>query len=82
MLNEEQLNEVEELAGYFFTEEEIREITGIQDREPAFAKAMRKGQLKAEAEVRKGIVELAKAGSSPAQTLAWKMIENLKRNEY
>lgn len=82
MLSEEQLKEVEELAGYFFTEEEIREISGITQKDQAFAQAMRRGQLKAEAEVRKGIVELAKAGSSPAQTLAWKMIENLKRNDY
>lgn len=82
MLDEEQINEVEELAGLFFTEDEIREITGLTKNTPEFAKAMRRGQLKEEAAIRKGIMELAKAGSSPAQTLAWKLIENLKRNEY
>lgn len=82
MLSEEQAQEIEQLAGYFFTEDEVVEITGIEATRPGFKKAFRKGSLLAEAEIRKSIIELAKAGSSPAQTLAWKMLESQKRTEY
>jgi len=82
VLNDEKLAEIEELAGYFFTEEEVQEISGTDKSMPGFRKAFRKGSLKAEAEIRKSIIELAKAGSSPAQTLAWRMLESQKRTEY
>lgn len=82
MLDEEQKKEVEELAGLFFTEEEIEEITGLSKTQEGFTKAFRTGSLKAEAEIRKSIIGLAKDGSSPAQTLAWKMVENQKRSNY
>jgi hypothetical protein len=82
VLNEEQQSEIEELAGYFFTEDEVEEISGISKNAQGFKKAFRKGSLIAEAEIRKSIIELAKAGSSPAQTLAWRMLESQKRTEY
>lgn len=82
MLTEEQQKEIEELAGYFFTEDEVSEISGVEKSERGFKKAFRKGNLLAEAELRKSIMELAKAGSSPAQTLAWKMLDSQKRTEY
>lgn len=82
MLSDEQAAEIEELAGYFFTEDEVEEITGLEKSTCGFKKAFRKGSLKAEAEIRKSIIQLAKDGSSPAQTLAWKMLESQKRTEY
>lgn len=82
MLSEEQLKEIEELAGYFFTEEEVAEITGIGPEANGFKKAFRRGSLKAEAELRKVIIKTAMDGSSPAQTMAWKMVETQKRNDY
>ncbi|AWW31840.1 hypothetical protein DN752_17825 [Echinicola strongylocentroti] len=82
MVNEEQLEEVEELAGCFFTEEEILEIIGLETANQAIRRAIRKGLLKQEAALRKSIIDLAVAGSSPAQTLAFKMLESVKRKEY
>lgn len=82
MLNDEQLEEVRELAGCFFSEEEIKEIMELDRTCPEFKKACRTGYLKSEAELRKSIFQLANNGSSPAQTLAIKMIEAHKRKEY
>jgi hypothetical protein len=76
------MQEVEELAALFFSSDEIREITGLNPEDPLFKKAYRKGSLKSEAEIRKSIIQLAKDGSSPAQTLAWKMVESTKREEF
>lgn len=58
-------NEVEELASLQFSEDEILTIVG-EDKEidPLWIK---RGRLKAEAEVRKSILSQAKQGSSPAQ---------------
>lgn len=82
MVSKEQLEEIEALAGCFFTEEEILEITGLEISNNEIQRAIRKGQLKQEAALRKSIIELAVAGSSPAQTLAFKMLESVKRKEY
>jgi hypothetical protein len=79
VLSEEQLKEVEDLASLFFTEEEIEEISGIAKDTPGWRKAFRTGSLKSEAELRRSVIQLAKDGSSPAQTLAWKMMEQQKR---
>jgi hypothetical protein len=82
MLNPEEIAEIEELATCFFTEEEICEITGIKEPCREFKKAMRKGHLQSEYKLRKSIIDLAQDGSSPAQSLAVKMLETLKRKEY
>jgi hypothetical protein len=82
VLIKEHVKEIEELASLFFSSEEIREITGLNPEDPQFKKAYRRGSLKSEAEIRKSIIQLAKDGSSPAQTLAWKMVESTKREEF
>lgn len=82
VLSDEQLKEIEDLAACFFTQEEIQEITGIEEASKEFKKAMRKGHLLSEYRLRKSIIDLASDGSSPAQTLAVKMLESLKRKEF
>jgi hypothetical protein len=82
VLNEEMIKEIEELAELFFTADEVQEITGADPLSTQFKKAYRRGSLKSEAEIRKAIIQLAKDGSSPAQTLAWKMVESTKREEF
>lgn len=73
-----------------FTKEEIAVILEVdpaslisllQDQDNSVFKAFQKGRLKREAEVRKGIFDLAQNGSSPAQTFAMKLIENAKAND-
>jgi len=74
----EQLKEVEDLAGLFFTEEEIQTIVIAPGADDSFEKAVHRGRLKSEATVRKSIFDLARAGSGPAQTEAMKMIKEMK----
>lgn len=81
-MDAETIQEIEELAGYFFDEEQVALITGVEIDTPEFRKAFKRGSLKSEAEIRKSIIQLAKDGSSPAQTMAWKMVESQKRKEY
>ena len=81
MLSEDKLIEIEELASCFFTKAEILEITGIEVVTREFREAMRKGQLTSEYKLRKSILELASDGSSPAQSMAFKMLETLKRTD-
>lgn len=80
MLSEELVKEIEELAGLFFSPEEVELITGCNGEDPSFQKAYKRGCLKSEAELRKSIIQLAKDGSSPAQAMANKMVESNKRN--
>ena len=54
----------EELATLQFSREEVKTITGADEVDDL---AYRRGQLKAQAEVRKSILTMAKQGSSPAQ---------------
>jgi len=82
MLSEAQSKEIEELSGLFFNEEEIEEITGLNRTLEGWNKAFRRGALMQEAELRKSIISLAKDGSSPAQTMAWSMLQNQKRQTY
>jgi hypothetical protein len=74
------LNEVERLAGLMFNVYEIGLITGIDPASEGdeFQKAMLRGRLKEEAEVRKSVFDLAKAGSAPAQTLAVQLIDQAR----
>lgn len=66
------LIEAEELGKLFFTSSEIHTILHMKaDTIPG---AIRKGQLLADAEVRKVIIQQAKSGSGEAQ----KIVENWK----
>lgn len=67
--------EIEWLAGLFFTRKEIDIILGESDD------LILKGRLKSEAELRHSIMELAKAGSGPAQAMANQYITQMKINE-
>ena len=73
-----------------FTKEEIAVILEVdpaelvvllQDKDNQAFRAFQRGRLKREAEVRKGIFDLAQNGSSPAQTFAMKIIENAKMDD-
>jgi hypothetical protein len=89
-LNESFITEVETYASLMFTKEEIAVILEVdpvelnlllQEQDHPVFKAFQKGRLKREAEVRKGIFDLAQNGSSPAQTFAMKLIENAKAGD-
>ena len=88
--NESFITEVETYASLMFTKEEIAVILEVdpaelkvlfQERESPAFKAFQRGRLKREAEVRKGIFDLAQNGSSPAQAFAMKIIENAKMDD-
>ena len=74
------LNEVERLAGLMFSAHEVGLITGQEALTAGdeFERAMLRGRLREEAEIRKSIFELAKAGSAPAQTLATQLINQAR----
>ena len=84
------ISDIETYASLMFTKEEIAVIlevdpaelkTLLQDRESHTFKAFQRGRLRREAEVRKGIFDLAQNGSSPAQAFAMKIIENAKLDD-
>ncbi len=88
--NEAFISEIETYSSLMFTKEEIAVIlevdpaelkTLLQERESPAFKAFQRGRLKREAEVRKGIFDLAQNGSSPAQAFAMKIIENAKMDD-
>ena len=71
--------EVEELASLQFTEEEIKTVVGKEKKiDPIWIK---RGRLKAEAEVRKSILSQAKQGSSPAQKEYMNIIKSRETQE-
>jgi len=78
--NSTRLNEVERLAGLMFNVFEVGLITGLEEATHGdeFQKAMLRGRLKQEAEVRKSVFELATSGSAPAQTLAVQLINQAR----
>lgn len=79
----EQLDYIEELAGLFFTEKDIKIIVDTPDEaEDSFELRIMRGRLKIEAEIRKSILTHAKSGSSPAQTLADRMKRDLMIYDY
>ncbi len=82
MLTPEQLATAQEFGELLFTESEILEIMELDKPTPEFKRAIRKGALLSEAKIRKSILKLAQDGSSPAQTVSQKLIDNLKRKEY
>ena len=89
-LNESFITEVETYASLMFTKDEIAVIlevdpvqlhTILEEQDNPTFRAFQRGRLKREAEVRKGIFDLAQNGSSPAQTFAMKIIENAKMDD-
>ena len=88
--NESFITEVETYASLMFSKEEIAVILEVdpvqlvdllEDQDNPVFRAFQRGRLKREAEIRKGIFDLAQNGSSPAQTFAMKLIENAKAND-
>jgi hypothetical protein len=86
-LNDDQLQEVKNLAALFYTPAEIAlmmdfietdfEFDIINKTGPLY-KAYQGGRLQSEMELRNSIIRLAKQGSSPAQTAALKIYEDSK----
>ena len=90
-LNEEQLNEVEELAGLFFSPEEIAVNLELDEEwseyfvaavecnstNVPFVAAYIRGRLSTEIELRKAIRQSAMNGSSPSQQM---MLNYLKES--
>lgn len=83
-LEESDLLEIEQYAALAFSPEQVEVIMGFAkgtvSEEKTAEDAFMRGFLKTEAEVWKSIIEHAKAGSSPAQTLAVKRIEQTRNN--
>jgi hypothetical protein len=67
--------EIEELAGLFFTKKQIMTIMDGDD-DPIL-----RGRLKSEAELRNSVFALAKNGSGPAQSMANDYIIKMKMEE-
>lgn len=82
MPSDEQLDEARSLGELLFTNEEIMEIMELDELDPKLIKAIRAGHLKAEADLRKSIMDLARSGSSPAQSFAKNLLDQLKRKNY
>lgn len=90
-LTKAQLNEVTEWAMALFSPQEIALIMELDDL--AFSRAIAtkqgdlyrhymKGRLISEGKIKKAVINLAESGSSPAQTLALKLIEERKIDEH
>jgi hypothetical protein len=81
----EQLKEIESLAALFFSKTEIEIIVSTDnesiDNKGDFDFHYQRGQLKQMALLRKSIFEQATNGSSPAQALAFKIIDACKINQ-
>ena len=85
----EQLQEIEGWAEVYYSPDKVAVIMGFNvaefvalydDTESNLHLAFKRGYLKSEGNIRKSIFEQAKAGSGPAQTLAWKIIQDEKLN--
>ena len=90
-LTQEQLKELEVLAGLFFSvpeiltalgiplhqEGEFSEVVRFDHSHPAFA-AYQKGRLTAETQLRQAIWQAALNGSNPAQTTMLEFLNNSK----
>ena len=84
-IKEEELAEIGKLAAVFYTPKQIALILELPVAEFVEAcseegtvcfNAFFGGRLKSEYEVRAAVVQLAKAGSSPAQTMAMQLLNN------
>lgn len=68
--------QVEELAGCFFSKNEVCLILDLPEEtryKPKFKRAFDKGRLQQDAKIRKSILKMASQGSSPAQNLALRL---------
>lgn len=86
-ITQEELLQVEELAQLYFTPKEISVMLEIkyaevkdtiENEEGNFYEAFMRGRLQSETDLRKSIMMLAKAGSSPAQTMAMDLLNKSK----
>lgn len=77
---QKQLTDIENLAALFFTPKEIEIILSVEPSE-TFEFSYQRGQLKQMAKLRKSIFEQAANNSTPAQTLALKIIDACKINQ-
>ena len=86
-LSHEQLDEVENFAGLFFTIEEVAEILQLDkdkiiqaynNPESEFYKLYKKGYLISESKIRKCILDLALRNSSPAQDAIKKIAKDTR----
>ena len=80
-LNEDQLSEIEEMAGLFFSIEDIADNLEMDEetleqllaqfhlKQGEFYKAYRSGWLKSEVKLRRSIEKAAENGSNPAQQM-------------
>ena len=84
---EELLISIERMAAAAFSFEEMADVLEIEQRDFFIAmreeghpvqKRIRKGMLARQLELRERIFKDAKNGSSPAQTLAVKLLDNMK----
>lgn len=85
-----QLDEVEKFAGLFMKPSDIAIIlnipesdfkSAINDSSTECFKRYHKGKLLSESELRKSVLTMAKQGSSPAQSLASKLIDEMNMDE-
>lgn len=85
--NDEQLKQIEELAAVFFSPQQIAVFLQLEkefviseiktEGKPAHM-AYQKGLMQSEWELRKSVLSLAKAGSSPAQAMALDLLSKNK----
>ncbi len=89
-LSNEQLDEIERLAGLFFPPLNIAIVLQVNSEDFLHAWADETtaiyarywcGKLKSEAELRKIILTQAKQGSSPAQATAMKLLDEMNQQE-
>lgn len=84
----EQLAELEDLAECLMPKADIAKIMGIDpftfsqllETNNEIKTAHLRGHLKAKAAIHKSVVNLAKAGSSPAQNLAVSFVREIEQN--
>ena len=89
-LTPEQLQEIENLGGYFFTYDEVAIVLGLdadQLEQQLTAsgsqayQAYQRGKLRSKLELRKTILTQAKQGSGPAQTMAARILDELEARQ-
>jgi hypothetical protein len=79
-LSEKQLQEIEQMANAFFSENDVCDLVEIDyeyRKNPEFIRAYKKGKLTKEYELRKAVLDLAVNGSSPAQIESLKMLDKI-----
>lgn len=86
-ITEEETAEVVNLAALFFSPREISVMLELDPREVneqldagegPFYRAFQQGRLQSEVDLRRSIMQLARAGSSPAQTMAMNLFKESK----